>query len=73
MYYDLWDTDTSNLLESFDTEAAALEMVRDLAQDCGDAVIDTLTLIEGQESSTAKRTVAYGRALLDRARAMAAT
>lgn len=72
MYYDLWDMRSSNLVESFDTEASALEMVREVADDYGDSAIDAWALIAGYESSKEKKVIAHGRNLLDRARAIAA-
>lgn len=72
MYYALWDMRSSNLVKSVDTEAAALEMVRETADDYGDSAIDTWALIAGYESSKEKTAIAHGRDLLDRARAIAA-
>ena len=49
--YELWDTGSGNLLDDFDTEAQALEAVRDLialnGSDCTDAMALTRVHADG--------------------------
>lgn len=35
-YYDIWDTDTNNMVGHYSTEAEALRLVRDLLETYGD-------------------------------------
>ena len=66
--YELWDTESRNLLDDFDTEAEALEAVRDLialnGPGCTDAVALTRVHADGRMS-----TLAMGADLAKRAQA----
>lgn len=65
--YELWDTESRNLLDDFDTEAEALEAVRELIALNGPGTTDALalTLVTADGRMT---TLAMGDALAARAR-----
>lgn len=68
MIYELWDTTSRNLIGTYDTEQAALEVLRAVAEVHGWIAADTLAL--GQEDKRGRsRLLATGRELADRARA----
>ncbi len=64
--YDLWDTQSGNMIGTFDSESEALSVVRDLIADFGNEFADELDLgwiaPDGRSRSTAS-----GAALLERA------
>jgi hypothetical protein len=64
--YEFWDTESRNLLDDFDTEAEALEAVRELialnGSDCTSALAVTRVNVDGRMT-----TLAMGRALATRA------
>jgi hypothetical protein len=65
--YELWQTQTRNLIGTFATEAEALEVVRRAADSHGSDYIDTIFL--GHEDNVGhSRMVAEGKALLQMAR-----
>ena len=67
MAYELWSIDTSNLQGTYDTEAAALEVVRQLLQEHGVDYVRTLLL--GFENKRGhSRLIAGGDALVKRVR-----
>ena len=67
MYYDLWNIDSANIVESFDSEAEALAAVREMVEAYGEESIADWSLIP-REGSDYGETIAHGRDLLDRAR-----
>ena len=70
MIYDLWDTSSGNIINTYETEAQALAMVRDLVEVNGVAFADVLSLgFEGEDGSVG--IVAEGRDLEARARTAA--
>jgi hypothetical protein len=70
MIYDLWDISSGNIIDTYETEAQALAMVRDLIEANGDDFADVLSLgYEADDGSVG--IVAEGRDLEVRARAAA--
>jgi len=67
MYYELWDLRTRNLVEEFDTEAEALEYVRDVLLTNGEEAASRYAL--GVQDLEAGRgaAIADGAALVQRA------
>jgi hypothetical protein len=65
--YELWDTESRNLLEDFATEAEALEAIRELIARNGPACVSAiaLTRVDGPGRMT---TLAMGEALVARVR-----
>ena len=66
MYYELWDTETANMVECFDNETAALQMVREMVQEYGPDAVDDWALISGDESGR-RTAIAAGSSLFQRA------
>ena len=64
--YELWDTESRNLLDDFDTEAEALEAVRELTALNGSACTNALALTR-VDSDGRMTTMAMGAALATRA------
>ena len=64
--YELWDAESGNLLDDFDTEVEALERVRALISLNGPGCTDTLALTSVYEGGR-MTTLAMGEALADRA------
>jgi len=70
MAYELWDAESANLLDAYETEADALAAVQALLSEHGTGYIETLVL--GYEDRRGRsRTIALGWALVERARAHA--
>ena len=68
MIYELWDTSSRNLIGAYDTEQAAIEVVRQVAAAHGWDAAEALAL--GQEDKAGRsRLLATGRDLAERARA----
>lgn len=68
MIYELWDTSSSNLIGTYDTEQAALEVVRQVAAAHGWDAAEALAL--GQEDKGGySRLLATGRDLAERVQA----
>lgn len=68
MIYELWDTSSRNLIGTYDTEQAALEVVRQVATAHGWHAAEVLAL--GQEGKSGRsRLLATGKDLAERARA----
>jgi len=64
--YELWNTNSSNLVGTFSSEEEALRAVREALECYGASYVDSLAL--GCENSRGKsRLIASGRALADRA------
>ncbi len=61
--YELWDDDTGNLLDAYDTEQAALKEVRSTIQIDGRDAVATWTLLRDDTKSPAKTVVATGAEL----------
>ena len=71
MTYELWDTVGRNLVGAFESEQAALDLVRTAIDRHGHAYAATFTLVcEDERGQT--RTLASGDALVERANAVAA-
>lgn len=58
--FELWDYETSNLLEAYETEQAALQMVRDTLHTEGCAAVATWALLRDDRKSPAKTVIATG-------------
>lgn len=62
MTYELWDADTSNVMAAFDTEDAALAVVRESVVVYGEAYADSLALLREDDDERVEA-VAAGAAL----------
>ena len=70
MIYDLWDTSSGNIINTYVTESEALAMVRDLVDANGAAFAEALSLgFEADDGSMG--IIAEGRELEARAKAAA--
>jgi hypothetical protein len=58
--FELWDVETSNLLDAYETEQAALRDVLELIGIEGHDVVETLALLRDDENHPAKILVAEG-------------
>jgi hypothetical protein len=67
MYYELWDLETGNIINTYQTEAAALAVVCELISSNGPDYAEALAL--GRTDARGKSVVAEGRHLVSRARA----
>jgi hypothetical protein len=63
--YELWDTDTSNLVAAHDSETEALAFVRAYADQHGPAYPSSWALLWDDEESDDAGEIAEGQALLD--------
>jgi hypothetical protein len=70
--YEIWDTETGNLIGEFPTEDEALQLVRHAIEDWGKDAAATLVMGYGQNDEVASQ-VAEGEALIKRALSAAAT
>ena len=68
MFYELWDLDSGNSLGDFDSEADALQVVRELVEVNEPDFVDGLTLGRNGDDG-AFAIVAEGAALAERAQA----
>lgn len=68
MYYELWDTQTRNLLYDFDTEAEALDAASELIDLNGSIYPSVLALARGNDDGTTTW-LAHGDALASRIQA----
>jgi hypothetical protein len=66
MTFQLWDIESANLLGSYETEAAALEIVRKTIDNHGREAIDGLMLLR-EAAHSRRTTIAEGAKLADRA------
>jgi hypothetical protein len=66
MIFALWDTESRNMLGTFDSEAAALRTVREAADRAGAESIGALALVVEDEHGRST-TIAMGDDLVDRA------
>lgn len=66
MAYELWDTESGNLLGAYTTEATALAVVRQAINEHGSAYVATLALAY-ESPSGATTTIAEGTALIHHA------
>jgi hypothetical protein len=64
--YELWDTESRNLIEAFDSEARALAAIRRALKLHGPESVATLALVLEDEEGNS-RTIALGRELVQRA------
>jgi hypothetical protein len=67
MYYELWDLETGNIINTYETEQAALAVVCELIESNGAEYADALAL--GLTDAGGKLLVAEGSHLVSRARA----
>jgi hypothetical protein len=63
MIFELWDTATMNLVGSYESEAAALNVVRGAVERYGAGYAEGLALVR-ENARGESRTLAEGRALL---------
>ena len=66
MYYELWDLETGNIINTYGTEQAALAVVCELIDSNGPEYAEALAL--GRTDARGKSVVAEGRELVGRAR-----
>ena len=71
MLYQLWDTETANMVGAFPTEYAALRAVHDAATSHGRGYVETWAL-EREDDEGSIEPIAEGVALLERAEKAAA-
>lgn len=69
--YEIWDTETGNLIGEFSSEEEALELVRNAIDDWGMDAAASLVMGYGEDNSVASQVI-EGRALLKRALSTAA-
>jgi hypothetical protein len=69
--FEIWDTESRNLLGDFDSEDAALALVRDILATNGAEIASTLALVS-EDTRGQFKTLAHGTELLERARSLAA-
>ncbi len=69
--YEIWDTETGNLIGEFATEDEALDLVRYAIEDWGMDAAASLVMGYGEDNSVASQVI-EGRALLERALSAAA-
>jgi hypothetical protein len=69
--FEIWDTETRNLLGDFDSEDAALALVRDILAANGAEIASTLALVS-EDTGGRFKTLAHGAELLERASSLAA-
>lgn len=62
--YELWNTQTGNLVGAFETEDAALETVRKAVESHGPAYVDSLLLGHEDDDGCSKK-IARGAALAE--------
>lgn len=70
IYYELWDGETGNLVNTYDAEVDALAVIREAIRRHGRSYIDTLAVLRVNARGRAK-VIAEGPALADRALAAA--
>lgn len=58
--YELWDYDTGNLLDAYNTEQAALKEVRSTIQIDGRSAVATWALLRDDKRNPAKTVIAVG-------------
>jgi hypothetical protein len=63
--FEVWDLQTGNMVEAFDTEAAALAAVRDAIERHGRAYVESWALAHA--STRSMRSLGEGASLIDRA------
>jgi hypothetical protein len=68
MNYELWDTETGNMIDCYDREDDALALVRAGAVQFGESYAETLALLREDESGNLIQ-IAAGIEFADRARA----
>ena len=67
MAYEIWDTETNNLLGTYEAEDAALEVLSRALREHGAGYVETLLL--GYENKRGRsRLIATGSSLVDRVR-----
>ena len=70
MTYELWETQTGNLVASFSREQDAMALVRDAVATHGEAYVRSLALVSEDETGHSA-TIAVADQLLARARVLA--
>jgi hypothetical protein len=71
MTFEIWDTVTRNMLGDFDSEEAALVVVREAIAEHGQEYVATLALVS-EDARGRFKTLATGHALVERAESLAA-
>jgi hypothetical protein len=71
MAYDLWETDTNNIIATFDTEEEALAAIREEVEAYGPQYVETWLLIRVPHPGVGQR-IAAGRDLAQMATAIIA-
>lgn len=66
MWFELWETETANLIQEFDSESEAIAFVRDAAQRHGRDYVMTWELAQVQDGSDS-RAILAGEKLAARA------
>lgn len=69
--YELWDSRSNNLIETFDSESEALHAVARAILEQGEVVVEPLELLWDDEEQDEYGIVAVGQALIERARSAA--
>ena len=68
MIYEFWDLRSNNLINSYETETEALELLREAIAKYGDSAVEYLMLIEDDPESDSFRRIGIGSELLAYAR-----
>lgn len=69
--YELWDSRSNNLIATFESELAALHVVAKAIVEQGEAVVEPLELLWDDEEQDEYGVVAFGQALIERAKSAA--
>lgn len=69
--YELWDSRSNNLVATFDTESEALHVIAQVFREQGEAVVEPLELLWDNEEQDEYGVVAFGHALVERAKSVA--
>lgn len=64
MVYEFWDLRSNNLINSYETETEALELLRAAIEKHGDIAVEHLMLIEDDPESDRFRRIGIGSELL---------
>lgn len=64
MIYEFWDLRSNNLINSYETETEALELLRQAIAKHGDIAVESLMLIEDDPESDYFRRIGIGSELL---------
>ncbi len=64
MIYEFWDLRSNNLINAYETETEALELLREAIEKHGDLAVEFLMLIEDDPESDTFRRIGIGSELL---------